>query len=91
MTKERGARARRPLAPRLLLFGLISLFTLGLGALTLLDGIAMLGNALDGSAGSERNVVLVLGLLTAAAALVPLALWAIAGWAIFKRGDRWEW
>jgi hypothetical protein len=90
MNEERGARARA-LAPRLLLFGLISLFTLGLGLLALLDGLAMLGDAFAGRGGGDRNVVLVLGALTMIGALVPLALWVVAGWALLFRRDRWEW
>ena len=89
MSDHRGARANA-LAPRLLLFAFISLFTLGLGMLALFDGLAMLGDALA-SGGADRTVVLVLGALTTAGALVPLALWVVAGWALLIRRDRWEW
>jgi hypothetical protein len=90
VNKERGANARA-LAPRLLLFGLISLFTLGLGLLAFLDGLAMLSDAFTGRGGGDRNVVLILGGLTMIGALVPLALWGVAGWALLIRRDRWEW
>jgi hypothetical protein len=89
MSELRGARAQA-LAPRLLLFAFISIFTLGLGVLALFDGLAMLGNAFA-SGGPDRSVVLVLGSLTTLGALVPLALWVAAGWALFVRRDRWEW
>jgi hypothetical protein len=90
MTEDRGARAQA-LAPRLLLFGLISLFTLGLGLLALFDGLAMLSDAFAGRGGGDRNVVLILGALTTLGSLVPLALWGVAGWALLIRRDRWEW
>jgi len=90
VTQKRGARAQA-LAPRLLLFAFISLFTLGLGLLALFDGIAMLGDAFAGTGGGDRNVVLVLGGLTTIGALVPFALWFVAGWALLVRHDRWEW
>ena len=90
VTQKRGARAQA-LAPRLLLFAFISLFTLGLGLLALFDGIAMLGDAFAGTGGGDRNVVLVLGGLMIVGALVPFALWFVAGWALLVRRDRWEW
>ncbi|MGH2472695.1 MAG: hypothetical protein ACRDG6_09870 [Candidatus Limnocylindria bacterium] len=75
---------------RLALFAVISIFTLGLGLLTLFDGIEML-LASAGYAGNDRTALLGLGALTTAGALVPIALWALAGWAIFVRRQRWEW
>jgi hypothetical protein len=75
---------------RVVLFGVISIFTLGLGALALLDGIAML-LASGGYTGNDRIALLGLGALTTAGALVPIALWVLAGWAIFVRRQRWEW
>ena len=90
MTQKRGARAQA-LAPRLLLFAFISLFTLGLGLLALFDGIAMLGDAFAATGAGDRTVVLVLGGLTTIGALVPFALWFVAGWALLVRRDRWEW
>jgi hypothetical protein len=75
---------------RVVLFGVISIFTLGLGALALLDGIAMLLASGDYT-GNDRIALLGLGALTTAGALVPIALWVLAGWAIFVRRQRWEW
>jgi hypothetical protein len=75
---------------RLLVFAVISIFTLGLGLLALLDGIEML-SASAGYTGNERSVLLGLGALTSAGALVPIALWVLAGWAIFVKRQRWEW
>jgi hypothetical protein len=90
MKNDRGPRAQA-LVPRLLLFGLISVFTLGLGLLALLDGLAMVSDAFTGRGGGDRNVVLILGALTSIGALVPLTLWGVAGWALLIRRDRWEW
>jgi hypothetical protein len=97
MGTERGAI---PLAPcddepvtflgRLVLFGVISIFTLGLGVLALFDGIEML--AQSGSyTGNARTALVGLGALTSAGALVPIALWVLAGWALFVKRQRWEW
>ena len=72
------------------LFAVISIFTLGLGALALLDGIEMLASSSD-YAGNDRTALLGLGALTTAGALVPIALWILAGWALFVRRERWEW
>jgi hypothetical protein len=75
---------------RVLLFAVISIFTLGLGLLTLLDGIEML-IASGGYTGNDRTALLGLGALTTAGALVPIALWLLAGWALFVKRQRWEW
>ena len=75
---------------RVVLFGVISIFTLGLGALALLDGIEMLAASGDYT-GNDRTALLGLGALTTAGALVPIALWILAGWALFVRRQRWEW
>lgn len=75
---------------RVLLFAVISVFTLGLGLLTLLDGIEML-LASAAETGNARAALLGLGALTSAGALVPIALWVIAGWALFVKRQRWEW
>jgi hypothetical protein len=75
---------------RVLLFGVISIFTLGLGLLALFDGIEMLA-ASAGYSGNDRNALLGLGALTTAGALVPIALWILAAWAIFVKRQRWEW
>lgn len=75
---------------RVLLFAVISIFTLGLGLLTLLDGIEMLV-ASGGYTGNDRTALLGLGALTTAGSLVPIALWALAGWALFVKRQRWEW
>jgi hypothetical protein len=72
------------------LFAVISIFTLGLGALALLDGTQMLAASAD-YAGNDRAALLGLGALTTAGALVPIALWVLAGWALFVRRQRWEW
>ena len=42
-------------------------------------------------AGNDRNALLGLGALTTAGALVPIALWILAGWAIFVKRQHWEW
>jgi hypothetical protein len=75
---------------RVILFAVISIFTLGLGLLALFDGIEMLA-ASGGYAGNDRAAVLGLGLLTTVGALVPIALWVLAGWALFVRRQHWEW
>ncbi|MDP9275502.1 MAG: hypothetical protein M3O99_07920 [Chloroflexota bacterium] len=75
---------------RLVVFAVISIFTLGLGLLALFDGIEMLA-ASGGYSGNDRNALLGLGALTTAGALVPIALWILAGWAIFVKRQRWEW
>jgi len=75
---------------RLLLFAVISVFTLGLGLLALFDGIEMLTEA-AGYTGNDRTALLGLGALTTVGALVPIALWVLAGWAIFVKRQRWEW
>jgi hypothetical protein len=41
--------------------------------------------------GNDRAALLGLGALTSAGALVPIALWILAGWAIFVKRQRWEW
>jgi hypothetical protein len=75
---------------RVAAFALISVFTLGLGLLAIFDGIAMLAAA-GGYTGNDRTALLGLGALTTAGALVPIALWILAGWALFVRRQRWEW
>lgn len=75
---------------RVVLFAVISVFTLGLGLLTLFDGIEML-MASVGYTGNNRTALLGLGALTSAGALVPIALWVLAGWALFVKRQRWEW
>jgi len=77
-------------ARRLVLFAVISVFTLGLGLLALFDGIEMLVASADYS-GNDRNALLGLGALTSAGALVPIAVWVLAGWAIFVKHQNWEW
>jgi len=77
-------------ARRLVLFAVISVFTLGLGLLALFDGVEMLAEAARYT-GNDRSVLLGLGALTTAGALVPIALWFLAGWAIFVKRQRWEW
>ena len=72
------------------LFVVISIFTLGLGALALLDGIEMLAASGD-YGGNDRTALLGLGALTTAGALVPIALWLLAGWALFIRRETWSW
>ncbi len=78
------------LVRRIVLFIVVSVFTLGLGLLALFDGIEML-SASAGYSGNDRMALLGLGALTSAGALVPLALWILAGWAIFVKRQRWEW
>jgi hypothetical protein len=75
---------------RVALYAVISIFTLGLGLLTLFDGIEMLAAA-SALSGNDRAALLGLGALTTAGALVPIALWIIAGWAIFIKRQTWEW
>ena len=75
---------------RVMLFALISVFTLGLGLLALLDGIGMLAASGD-YAGNDRTTLLGLGTLTTAGALVPIALWVLAGWALFIKRQTWDW
>ena len=75
---------------RLVLFFVISIFTLGLGLLALNDGIQLL-IASGGYTGNDRTALLGLGALTTLGALVPIALWVLAGWAIFVKRQRWEW
>jgi hypothetical protein len=75
---------------RVAAFVVISVFTLGLGLLAILDGIEMLAAA-AGYTGNARTALLGLGALTTAGALVPIALWILAGWALFVRRQRWEW
>ena len=77
-------------ARRVILFALISVFTLGLGLLALFDGIEMLATSANYT-GNDRTALLGLGVLTTAGALVPIALWFLAGWAIFVKRQRWEW
>jgi hypothetical protein len=81
---------RMSLLRRVVLFAIISIFTLGLGLLALFDGIEMLV-ASAGYTGNDRTVLLGLGALTSAGALVPIALWVVAGWALFVKRQRWEW
>jgi hypothetical protein len=75
---------------RIGLFVVISVFTLGLGSLAILDGIAML-LTLGDLTGNDRAAVVGLGLLTTAGGLVPIALWVIAGWALFVKRQTWDW
>jgi len=77
-------------ARRVILFAVISVFTLGLGLLALFDGIEMLTEA-GGYSGNDRAALLGLGTLTTAGALVPIALWVLAGWAIFVKRQTWDW
>jgi hypothetical protein len=79
-----------PLARRIVVFAVISIFTLGLGVLALFDGIEMLAQA-AGYSGNDRTALLGLGALTTVGSLVPIALWVLAGWAIFVKRQRWEW
>jgi hypothetical protein len=72
------------------LFAVISIFTLGLGSLAVLDGIAMLVASGDYT-GNDRAAVLGLGALTTAGGLVPIALWVVAGWALFVKRETWNW
>ena len=78
------------LARRILVFAVISIFTLGLGLLALFDGIEMLAQSANYT-GNARTALAGLGALTSAGALVPIALWVIAGWALFVKRQRWEW
>ena len=78
------------LVRRILVFAVISVFTLGLGLLALFDGIEMLA-ASAGYAGNDRNALFGLGALTTAGALVPIALWILAGWALFVKRQTWDW
>ena len=78
------------LVRRVVLFAVISVFTLGLGLLALFDGIEMLAGS-GGYTGNDRVALLGLGALTTAGALVPIALWIIAAWAIFVKRQKWEW
>jgi hypothetical protein len=75
---------------RVIVFVVISIFTLGLGLLALFDGIEMLAASADYS-GNDRTALFGLGALTSAGALVPIALWFLAGWAIFVKRQNWEW
>ena len=75
---------------RVVLFAVLSIFTLGLGALALLDGIEMLAASGD-YGGNDRTALLGLGVLTTAGALVPIALWILAGWALFIKREAWSW
>jgi hypothetical protein len=75
---------------RIAAFAVITVFTLGLGGLGLLDGIEMLAAA-GGHTGDERTALIGLGVLTTAGSLVPIALWFLAGWALFIKRQRWEW
>ena len=73
-----------------MVFAVISIFTLGLGLLALFDGLEMLTEA-AGYTGNDRNALLGLGALTTAGALVPIALWILAGWALFVKRQTWDW
>jgi hypothetical protein len=75
---------------RVFLFAVITIFTLGLGLLALFDGVQML-IASAAYTGNDRTALLGLGVLTSAGALVPVALWVLAGWALFVKRQRWEW
>jgi hypothetical protein len=75
---------------RVIVFAVISIFTLGLGLLALLDGIEMLTEA-AGYTGNDRTALLGLGTLTTIGALVPIALWILAGWALFVKRQNWQW
>jgi len=79
-----------PVLRRVILFAVISVFTLGLGLLALFDGIEMLTEA-AGYTGNDHNALLGLGALTTIGSLVPIALWILAGWAIFVKRQNWEW
>jgi hypothetical protein len=78
------------LVRRVIVFAVISIFTLGLGLLTLFDGIEMLA-ASGGYSGNDRAALLGLGALTSAGALVPIAVWVLAGWALFVKRQTWDW
>ena len=75
---------------RLIVFAVISIFTLGLGLLALFDGIEMLAES-AGYTGNDRNALLGVGALTTIGALVPIALWILAGWALFVKRQPWDW
>ena len=75
---------------RILVFAVISVFTLGLGLLALFDGLEML-TQVAAYTGNDRTALLGLGVLTTVGALVPIALWVLAGWAIFIKRQKWEW
>ena len=77
-------------ARRVAIFAVISVFTLGLGLLALFDGIEMLAQS-AGYTGNDRNALLGLGALTTIGALVPIALWILAGWALFVKRQNWQW
>ncbi len=77
-------------ARRVVLFAVISVFTLGLGLLAVLDGVAMLAASGDYT-GNDRTALLGLGALTTAGGLVPIALWVVAGWALFVKRQTWDW
>ncbi|HEX9506336.1 MAG TPA: hypothetical protein VGA62_10065 [Acidimicrobiia bacterium] len=77
-------------ARRVVLFAVISVFTLGLGLLAVLDGLAMLAASGDYT-GNDRTALLGLGALTTAGGLVPIALWVVAGWALFVKRQTWDW
>jgi len=79
-----------PVLRRVALFAVISVFTLGLGGLALLDGIEILAES-TAYTGNDRTALLGLGALTTAGALVPIALWVIAGWALFIKRQAWDW
>lgn len=75
---------------RVVVFAVISIFTLGLGLLALFDGIEMLAQS-GNYTGNARTALVGLGALTSAGALVPIGLWVLAGWALFVKRQRWEW
>src|SRR2546430_6229149 len=75
-------------ARRLILFAVISVFTLGLGLLALFDGIEMLA-ASASYIGNDRNALLGLGALTTAGGLLPIAVLVIAALGVFVKGPRW--
>jgi hypothetical protein len=75
---------------RVLVFAVISIFTLGLGLLALFDGLEML-TQVAAYTGNDRTALLGLGVLTTVGALVPIALWILAGWAIFVKRQTWDW
>ena len=41
--------------------------------------------------GNGRTALIGLGALMTAGAIVPIALWVLAGWALFVKRQRWEW
>ena len=75
---------------RVIVFVVISIFTLGLGLLALFDGLEMLTEA-AGYTGNDRTALLGLGALTTVGALVPIALWILTGWALFVKRQTWDW